>query len=125
MTTSEQTRQLLTAYYKGFAEKSNWEWTLADDFSYTGGEMTGTSPAVGKQAYVEVIKRFSQGFLSMRVQQMIIEGDAAGVIANYDFVFPNGARINGNVAEFWTTKEGKLGSLTIYFDTLTFMKNLK
>ena len=119
------TKQLLDNYYEGFAAKANWEDTIADDFQYVGGDMTNTKPVVGKQAYIEIIKRFSQRFQSMRVKQMIIEGDKASVIGNYDFQFPNGQKINGNVSENWTVKNGKLQSLTLYFDTLTFMTNLK
>jgi ketosteroid isomerase-like protein len=87
--------------------------------------MNNTQPVIGKQAYIEIIKRFSQRFESMRVNQMIIEGDKASVIGNYNFQFPNGHKTNGNVAEFWTVRNGKLQSLTLYFDTLTFMTNLK
>lgn len=119
------TKQLLETYYTGFAAKANWEETIADDFQYVGGDMNNTQPVVGKQAYIEIIKRFSQRFHSMRVKQMVIEGDRASVIGNYDFQFPNGHKINGNVSEHWTIKNGKLQSLTLYFDTLTFMTNLK
>jgi len=120
-----KTRYLLEIYYKGFAEKSNWESVIADNFEYVGGDMNNTQPVIGKQAYIEIIKRFSQRFESMRVNQMIIEGDKASVIGNYNFQFPNGHKTNGNVAEFWTVRNGKLQSLTLYFDTLTFMTNLK
>ena len=87
--------------------------------------MNNIKPVVGKQAYIEIIKRFSQRFETMTVKQMIVEGDKASVIGNYDFQFPNGLKINGNVSENWTVKNGKLQSLTLYFDTLTFMTNLK
>ena len=119
------TRQLLEKYYKGFAEKANWESAIADDFEYVGGDMNNIKPIVGKQAYIEIIKRFSQRFEAMRVKQMIVEGDKASVIGNYDFLFPNGVKLNGNVSENWTVKNGKLQSLTLYFDTLTFMTNMK
>jgi ketosteroid isomerase-like protein len=119
------TKQLLETYYKGFAEKANWEDTIADDFQYVGGDMNNTKPVIGKKAYIDIIKRFSQRFQSMRVIRMTIEGDNASVIGNYDFQFPNGHKINGNVSENWTIKNGKLQSLTLYFDTLTFMTNLK
>ena len=119
------TRQVLETYYKGFAAKANWDSVIADDFEYVGGDMNNTKPVVGRQAYVEIIKRFSQRFEAMRVKQMIVEGDKASVIGNYDFQFPNGFKINGNVSENWTVKNGKLQSLTLYFDTLTFMTNLK
>ncbi len=118
-------KELLEAYYKGFAGKANWERVIADNFQYIGGDMTKSEPLIGKQAYIEVIKRFSQVFTAMRVKEMIVQGDTACVIGNYDFRFPNGKEINGNVAELWTAKDGKLQSLTIYFDTLTFWGNTK
>lgn len=125
MEESHKTKKLLEAYYKGFSKKEGWEHTLSEDFRYMGGNMTNPTPVVGKQAYIEIIKRFSQRFETMRVQQMIAEDDKASVIGNYDFIFPNGVRINGNVAELWTVKDGKLSSLTLFFDTLTFMNNSK
>jgi ketosteroid isomerase-like protein len=118
-------RELLETYYKEFAGKANWSSVIADDFQFTGGDMTKTKPIIGKQAYVEVIDRFSQVFTAMRVKEMIIQSDKACVIGNYDFKFPNGQEINGDVAELWTAKDGKLQSLTIFFDTFTFANNSK
>jgi len=118
------TKQLLDLYYEGFARKSGWESVIADDFKFTGGDMTKTAPTVGKTAYIEVIKRFSRVFETMRVKEMIIDGPNACVIGSYDYIFPNGVSMNGNVAEIWKTKNGKLDSLTIYFDTLTFDRNI-
>ena len=82
--------------------------------------MTKTTPIVGKQAYIEIIKRFSQLFTNMRIKEMLVEGNTACVIGNYDYVFPGGKKINGDVAEIWKAKNGKLDSLTIFFDTLNF-----
>lgn len=123
MENSTLTKQLLETYYNGFAQKEGWESVISDDFKYIGGDMTKTTPAVGKAAYIEVIKRFSRVFETMHVKEMIVEGANACVIGNYDFKFPNGVRINGDVAELWKVKNGKLDSLTIFFDTLTFDKN--
>ena len=91
---------------------------VANNFQYFGGDMTKTEPLIG-------IKRFSQIFTAMRVKQVIVEGNTACVIGNYDLKFPNGQELNGNVAELWTTKNGKLQSLIIYFDTLTFANKTK
>ena len=118
-------KELLDTYYKGFAKKANWDSVIADDFHYVGGDLTKTEPLIGKQAYIEVINRFSQVFTAMRVKEMIIQGDSACVIGNYNFRFSNGQELNGNVAELWTAKNGKLQSLRIYFDTLTFANNTK
>ena len=119
------TKEILDFYYKGFSEKANWESVIADDFEYIGGDMTNSKPIVGKQAYIEVIKRFSRVFETMTVIEMIIQDDNACVIGNYNFQFPNGQKINGNVSEIWKIKNGKLQSLRIYFDTLTFANNTK
>ena len=117
------TKEILETYYKGFARKQGWESVIAEDFKFIGGDMTKTKPIVGKQAYIDVIKRFSQLFQKMRVKEMITDGDRACVIGNYDYVFPNGKSINGDVAEIWKVKDGKLAALTIFFDTLTFQVN--
>ncbi|MEJ2051968.1 MAG: nuclear transport factor 2 family protein [Calditrichota bacterium] len=119
------TRQLLETYYQGFEKKEGWESVISDDFKFIGGDMTNTTPTIGKQAYIEVIERFSQVFTKMRVKNMIVEGDKACVIGNYDYVFPNGKKMNGDVAELWKARNGKLDSLTIFFDTLTFNLNSK
>jgi ketosteroid isomerase-like protein len=119
------TKELLETYYKGFAQKGNWDSVLSDNFKFMGGDMTKTTPIIGKVAYIEVIKRFSQLFTSMHIKQMIVEHDSACVIGNYDYTFPNGKSINGDVAEIWNVKNGKLDSLTIFFDTLTFSLNSK
>jgi len=119
------TKELLDAYYKGLDQKKGWDGTLSDDFSFIGGDMTKSTPIVGKQAYMEIIGRLSRLFDHLRVKEMVIEGDKAFVIANYDWMFPNGKKINGNVAEVWRVKNGKLDSLTIFFDTLTFQANSK
>jgi ketosteroid isomerase-like protein len=117
------TKELLDKYYEGFAKKEGWDSVLSDDFKFIGGDMTKTTPLIGKLPYIEVIKRFSSVFRTMKVKEMIIEGDNACVIGNYDFLFPNGKSTNGDVAEIWQAKNGKLTSLTIFFDTLTFKEN--
>ncbi len=93
------TKELLNSYYKGLAEKKEWESAISDDFKFTGGDMTKTTPVVGKQTYIEIINRFSKLFTSMRVKEMMVEGDSACVIGNYDYVFQNGKEISGDVAE--------------------------
>ena len=119
------TKEILETYYKGFAQKQGWETVISDDFKFIGGDMTKTEPIVGKQAYIDIIKRFSRLFQNMRVKEMIIDGDKACVIENYDYVFPNGKNINGDVATIWKVKNDKLDALTIFFDTLTFQVNTK
>ncbi len=119
------TKELLDIYYKGLAKKQGWETTIADDFKFIGGDMTKIEPIVGKQAYIEIIKRFGALFTDMRPKEIFTSGDGAFVLANYDYVFPNGKSLNANVAELWHVKNGKLDALTIFFDTEGFQKFLK
>lgn len=123
MKNSKSIKQLLETYYEGFAKKEGWESVISDDFKYIGGDMTKTTTFVGKDTYMEIIKRFSKVYQTMRVKKMIIEENNAFVIGNYDLTFPNGASMNGDVAEVWVAKNGKLDSLRIFFDTLTFERN--
>ncbi|MCF3111159.1 nuclear transport factor 2 family protein [Niabella sp. CC-SYL272] len=123
MNQTATTKQLLEQYYNGFARKEGWETTLAEDFIFTGGDMTRPEPLIGKAAYRQVIDRFSRVYNTMQVKEMIVEGNKACVVGTYDYTFPNGNRISGDVAEIWEARNGKLQSLTIFFDTLTFQKN--
>jgi len=116
-------KDLLNTYYASFACKAEWDSVIAEDFIYVGGNMADRTPVLGKDGYKTVINRFSRLFSDMRVKTMIVDGDSACVIGNYDLEFPTGLKINADIAELWTAKDGKLTSLTIYFDTLTFAQN--
>ena len=123
MTHSTTTKELLETYYKGFGKKEGWESVISDDFEFRADNMEKDDINKGKETYVNIIARFSRLYQDVRIKRMIIDDNNASVIANYDYIFPNGKQISGDVAEFWTAKDGKLTSLHIYFDTLTFDKN--
>lgn len=106
-------KELLEIYYKGFAQKSGWEQTLADDFVFI---MNDGEPLLGKATYVEMCKKFSQTYQTMRVNQTIIEGNNAFVLGNYDWILPSGDIKSGNVAEIWKAENGFLKELKIYFN---------
>src|ERR1700744_6016973 len=108
------TKELLDRYYRGLVGDGAWEDTLSEDFIFTGGDMLKTESLRGKAAYAGVIARFSRLFKNVRPINTIIEGNRAYVTANYDFVFPGGKAVNGNVAEVWTVKEDRLAALTIF-----------
>jgi ketosteroid isomerase-like protein len=119
------TKALLDSYYHGFRQKQGWENVISEDFKFVGGDMTMQAVISGKQAYINIIKNFSKLFQSMQPIEMIIEGDSACVIERYNYAFPSGIAIDGNVAAIWKVKDDKLDSLTIYFDTSTFRENMK
>lgn len=124
MENHKTTKELLDIYYHGFANKEGWESVISEDFKFTADNMEKVDLNTGKETYLNIIARFSRLFHDMRIKRLIIDGENASVIANYDYIFPNGKHLSGDVAEFWTAKDGKLDSLQIYFDTLTFDKNI-
>lgn len=56
------TKELLENYYKGCAEKQGWETVISDDLKFVGSYMAKTDPIVCKEAYIDIIKRFSRLF---------------------------------------------------------------
>ncbi|PWT78055.1 MAG: hypothetical protein C5B59_02520 [Bacteroidetes bacterium] len=113
-------QQLLQTYYSGLARKKGWESVLAEDFEFIGGNMLKSEPIIGKQSYIGVIDRFGKVFTDVRAKDTFISDQGAFVLANYDYVFPGGKKVNANVAELWKAKGGKLCSLRIFFDTESF-----
>jgi ketosteroid isomerase-like protein len=118
-------QELLDTYYRGLAQKEGWESVLAEDMRFVGGDMTKQEPVVGKQSYVQVIQRLSRLFADVRVVKSFVDGDQAFVLAEYNWTFPHDVNIKGTVAEYWKVRNGKLGELTIFFDTGSFDRMAK
>lgn len=114
------TRELLETYYRGLANKKGWDSVLAEDFQFVGGDMTRTEPIIGLDSYRQILSRFSSLFTGFQIQTMLPENGQAFVLVTYDYVFPNGKKFSGKVAEYWTIQKDRLQSLTIFFDTLNF-----
>jgi predicted dithiol-disulfide oxidoreductase (DUF899 family) len=118
-TESDMTLQaLLDTYYAGLARRKGWDETIADDFVFTGANPGNGSR--GKAAYSEVLHRFSRMFETVRVKQLIIQGDMASAVVTYGAVSPSGKKATFDISEVWTARNGKLASLTIYFDTASW-----
>ena len=98
MTTQELIEPI---YNKVFAERNVWDALFADNFNFIGNTISKANTITGKASYLEVIKRFSQMRTFIIIKEMIIDGDSSSVIY------------------------GKLSSLTIFFDPLTFNVNPK
>jgi len=106
---------LIDTYYAGLAKRAGWDAVLADDFAFTGGNAGNGSQ--GKASYAEVLRQFGRMFDTVAVKHSIVDGDNACVIATYGAISPSGSRRIFDVAEVWKARDGKLASLTIYFDT--------
>ena len=119
MADSNTTKELLDKYYDRLPKKGDWGSLLSDDFLLTG---TVVKESKGRETYMK--NNFFRGVLNLRVKSMIIDGDSACAIVNYDLMSPKGNRFNADIAEVWKAREGKLVSIAIYFDTAYFQKSM-
>jgi ketosteroid isomerase-like protein len=114
------TRETIQRYFNELTAKGDWESLLADDLAFT----SFTSPprhVAGKAAYLESTKRFFSMITSLEVRDLIIDGPKACALTRYQLESPAG-RFQSDVAELFTVTDGKIGSLSIYFDTAPFPK---
>ncbi len=110
-------KELLGKYYNWLPKKGDWGSLLSDDFLLTG---TVVKESKGREAYMS--NNFFRVILGLRVKNMIMEGDSACAVVNYDLVSPKGNKFSADVAEIWKVRDGKLVSVAIYFDTAYFQK---
>ena len=119
MVDSNMTKELLDKYYDRLPKKGDWGSLLSDDFLLTG---TGVKESKGREEYMK--NNFFSGVLGLRVKNMIIDGDSACAMVNYDLMSPKGNKFTADVAEIWKARGGKLISIAIYFDTAYFQKSM-
>ena len=119
MADSNMTKELLDKYYDRLPKKGDWGSLLSDDFLLTGA---GVKESKGREEYMK--NNFFRGVLGLRVKNMIIDGDSACAIVNYDLMSPKGNKFTADIAEIWKARGGKLISIAIYFDTAYFQKSM-
>jgi len=116
------TKQTIERYFDRLKDKSGWEGLLADDVTFTSFTIPNKR-ADGKAAYLQATKRFYSTIARVEVRDLLIDGDRACAFTHYDLRPPNGGpTFQSDVAEFFSVKDGKIGSLGIYFDSAPFPK---
>lgn len=121
METKNLTKNIITAYYDELIAKRNgWASMLSEEITFAGP----TKSHEGKEAFKATLTNFLSRVQGLRVKQTIADNGSASVIANYDMLSPHGKKFSIDVAEIWEIKNGKLGSLTIYFDTAHFRESM-
>jgi len=115
------TRETIQGYFNALEASRGWESFLSEDMTFT----SFTSPLKqvrGKEAYLEATKRFYSGILSVKVNDVLIDGDRACALTHYELRSPGGDPFTSDVAEIFTVADGTIVSLAIYFDTAPFPK---
>ncbi len=110
------TKGTVQKYYDGVARKDGWQSVIAEDMAFA---QPGANTK-GKDAYVEATARFLQRVKSSKVKELIIEGDKAYALVDYEVISPRGETRWFNVAEILSVRDEKIASSTILFDTEAF-----
>ena len=115
------TRETIRGYFDALKASSGWESFLSQDMTFT----SFTSPQKevrGKDAYLAATKRFYSGILSVKVNDLLVEGDRACARTHYELRSPGGDTFTSDVAEIFTVADGRIESFAIYFDSAPFPK---
>ena len=115
------TKDIVQRYFDALKNKKPWDSFLADGMTFTS-VVIPIKQTTGRSAYVESTKRFFSMIVSVEVREMIVQDDKACVLTRYELRPPVGNDFSSDVAEIFTVRNGKIDSLSIYFDTAPFPK---
>jgi ketosteroid isomerase-like protein len=114
-------RQTVESYFAALKAKQGWQSFLSDDLVFT----SFTSPVKtieGKAAFLESTQRFYSSIDSFEVRDFLVDSDKACGLTRYQLRGPKGNIFQSDVAEVFTTKDNKISSFSIYFDSAPFPK---
>lgn len=119
--TDMTTRDTVQGYFASLRQKKGWESFLSDDMTFT----SFTSPikrVSGRAAYLESTKRFYSMITAFEVRDLLVDGQKACALTQYQLQPPEGPGFTSDVAEVFEVRDGKIGSFAIYFDSSPFPK---
>lgn len=110
------TKDVVLEYFNAFDKNKGWENLVSNDIKMSSP--TGTIK--GKEAFIEMTNQFKQLVKTAKVKSIIVEGENASALTNYELVLPTNDKMNLEVAETISVKGQKIDSFEIYFDTVKF-----
>ncbi len=112
-------REVIQGFYNGLERKDNsWQENLSDEVEFS--DASRKLHAEGKDAFIQSFLPFLRSVENVGVKQIIVEGADACAVVGYDYVSPTGSKLHQDDAEVWKVVDGKILSLTIYFDITEF-----
>src|SRR5436190_24190796 len=115
------TKDIIQGYFNSLKQKRGWEAFLADGMAFTSF-VTPIKQVAGKSAYLESTSRFFSMITAVEVKDLIVDGDRACALTQYQLQPPSGPAIESHVAEVFKVRDGKISSLEIYFDSAPYPK---
>jgi hypothetical protein len=98
-------------------EESEWASFLAQDMTFSSN---GKVVHEGKDSYLQGTKRFFSRIAAVKVKDLLICGDQACAVLQYELQSPVGKRLTSEIAEMYTVKHGKIRSFAIYYDNTPY-----
>lgn len=115
------TLDLIRSYYSSQSNKDDrWKDLWADDAVFS--DASQTLLARGKEAVIQSFTPFLKGVAALEIRQTILEGDHACFVIHYTYVNRKNETLDQDVAEVWEVRDGKLASVTIYFDLTAYRR---
>ena len=117
---SNSTKEIVKKFYEAKKPGNNgWKEMVTDDVAFKG---TGMPSLQGKKSVIEITEDLLSRLQSSEIKQILVEGDVACVLNDYNMVLSNGEKFTLETAEIVTVKNGKINSFDVYFDTTAFQK---
>jgi ketosteroid isomerase-like protein len=118
---SMTTRETVQKYLDAVAQRSGWEDLLAEGVTFTNFAAP-VKHLAGKPASLEATRRFYATVASLRVNDLLVDGERACALTHYALQMPGGAPFTSDVAEIFTVRNGRVVALAIYFDSAPYPK---
>ena len=115
------TKETIQGYFISLKQGDGWQDFLSDDMVLTSFA-SPIKQVTGRAAYLDSTKRFYSMITETNVRELIVEGSRACALTRYELQPPGGPAFTSNVAEVFGVRDGKIGSLDIYFDSSPFPK---
>jgi ketosteroid isomerase-like protein len=113
------TADIVRNFYDSLASKTDtWHQDLAEDVVFA--DASNKLHAEGRDGFIQSFTGFLRAVERVQLQQLIVDGNDAAAVVNYDYVSPTGGRLHQDDAEVWKIVDGKIAALTIYFDITEF-----
>lgn len=113
------TKATIDAYFDALRAGDAWKQHLTDSVTFTS---FGTPPThvTGRDAYIESTEGFYGMVTDFEVRELLVDGDRACALTRYQLQPPTGSSFTSDVAEIFTVDGGRIGALTIYFDSAPY-----
>ena len=108
------TKEITTAFYQAMLSNQEWEIFLDEKATYLGPL---ASLIEGKESVISVTKQFLNNKYTGQVKDIISEGSQACVLTHYQLGLPDVALLDVEACEIIKTKDGKILSMEVYFDS--------